>query len=195
MVTGNLSEVHDNLRGWPNSSARALDDRPRLAHVYLSQAIALVNQGAMDQVLRSSQQAYEIARETHDMPVMIGAQFNMALAHFTLGNLKKSVELFAPFVETLTRDFRYEWSQVTTGTLSPIYLSMFGSSGAAQLGEFGSARWRTRRKRARSPRKPGEPMTSLSRTDTMDLSISNAETVLLRLARCGADSRSAAIMN
>jgi tetratricopeptide (TPR) repeat protein len=137
VVTGNLSEVHDNLQT-AEQLARALDDRPRLAHVYLSQAIALVNQGAMDQVLRSSQQAYEIARETHDMPVMIGAQFNMALAHFTLGNLKKSVELFAPFVETLTRDFRYEWSQVTTGTLSPIYLSMFGSS-EAQLGEFGSA--------------------------------------------------------
>lgn len=137
VVTGNLSELHDNLQT-AEQLARSLNDRPRLAYVYLSQAIALVNQGAMDQVLRSCQQAYEIASKTHDMPVMIGAQFNMALAHFTLGDLKKSVELFAPFVETLTRDFRYEWSPVTTGTLSPIYLSMFGSC-EAQLGEFGSA--------------------------------------------------------
>ena len=85
VVTGNLSEVHDNLQT-AEQLARALDNRPRLACVYLSQAIALVNQGAMDQVIQSCQQAYEIARKAHDMPVMIGAQFNMALAHFTFGN-------------------------------------------------------------------------------------------------------------
>jgi tetratricopeptide (TPR) repeat protein len=139
VVTGNLSELHDNLQT-AEQLAHALGDRSRLACVYLSQAIALVNQGSMDQVLRSCQQAYEIAREAQDLPVMIGAQFNMALAHINLGNLKTSVELLEPFVETLTRDFRYARSPVSsnTGTLSPIYLSMFGSS-EALLGDFESA--------------------------------------------------------
>ena len=136
-LTANLSEAHENLQT-AEHLAQLLGDRSRLAQVYLSKAIVLVNQGSMNEVIRSGEQAYTIASEIDDPFLMIGARFIVGLAHFTLGNLTHCVELYSLDIPALRGKFRYERSFANIGTLSVIHLSMFGM-GAALLGKFQQA--------------------------------------------------------